>query len=136
MFPDPSLLKDYQMPTIKTNNVPRDILYPYQLTMIELAEFDYLIGHIAADASDELKQEAWCDSGATFVRYRGELYDLAEFIRIVPKGASDPNGFAHHDLDGSLAKWQGIRTDSYFSGLVLRYAGDDWESVVIGLLLC
>lgn len=121
------------VPTIRTNNVPRDILYPWDLSLAELADFDYLID-APDDATAEQLQELWCDSGAQFFRYRGELYDLSEFVRIVP--LSQQYGFEHGvSEDSPLLKWQGIRTDSYFSALVVRYANDD-ESLVVGLYLC
>ena len=56
-----------------------------------------------------------------FVNYKGYWYDLAEFIRI-------PDG------EGELCKWQGYSSDSYFSGVVIRYVEDN-ERVVMGTFL-
>lgn len=91
--------------TIVTNNVPRFTVDAYELTAAERAEFDYL---------DWSAIDAGTDS-ATFVRYRGELMDLGEFTVT--------------DLPG----WDGINTDTFFSGTVVRYVdADGGESVVVG----
>ena len=120
--------------TIRTNNVPRDVLNAWELTPKERAEFDYLDWGAIEEGSDS----------ASFVRYRGELYDLGEFIRIEPMGSSHigPMGCSYNmmERDNVLASWDGIRTDSFFSGLVLRWAKDecgrlDCERVVIGLAM-
>jgi hypothetical protein len=106
------------MTTIKTNNIPRPTIHRFELTEKESKEFDYL-------PEDE----------GTFFRYRGHVYDLGEFVRIVPQGVADPNGFAHHDRDGSLKGWHGIQTDSFFSALVIRYAeGGVYDDIVVGTL--
>src|SRR5262245_6086856 len=94
---------------ITTNNVPRDIIDSWQLTPREREDFDY-IDWTACDAGTD---------SASFVRYRGELYDLGEF-EVWDNPASPTRGV-----------WDGIRTDSFFSGLVIRYANDG-ESVIVG----
>ena len=116
--------------TIRTNNVPRDVLNAWELTPKERAEFDYLDWTAIEEGSES----------ASFVRYRGELCALDQFVRIGRFGESV--GAWHHCVhaDSPLAAWDGIRTDSYFSGLVLRWAKDEWgrldcERVVIGLAM-
>jgi hypothetical protein len=94
--------------TIKTNNVPRDIVEAYELTAAERAEFDYIDWH---------KIEAGEDS-ASFFRYGGEVYDLGEFMRW------DGVEFS------PLATWDGYQSDSFFSGLLVRYV-DDFERVIV-----
>ena len=118
--------------TIKTNNVPRDVINAWELTPTQRAEFDYLDWPAIDEGSDS----------ASFVRYRRDLYDLSEFVRIIPRsGQLGPIGFAHPVEDNSpLAAWDGIRTDSYFSGIVIRWHRDefgqsDYERVVLGLAL-
>ncbi len=99
---------------IITNNVPRDITYGYDLTNAERAEFDYY------DA-DELES-------ASFVRYRGIAYDLSEFmVWDNPASPTTPK-------DDPRLNWDGFRSDSFFSGIVVRYV-DDFERVVCGLVL-
>ena len=87
---------------IITNNVPRDVLLGDELTAKELEEFGYL------DA-DEI-------GGHSFFRYRGEVYDLGEFM-VAP---SSP-----------ISDWDGYLGDSAFSGVVFRYA-ENCERVIVG----
>jgi hypothetical protein len=86
--------------TIKTNNVPRDVLYWFDLSDKERKDFDYIKD----------------DESPTFFRYRGNVYDLGEFMR-----------HAFPDLSG----WDGYSPDSYFSGVVVRFV-DDYDRVVCG----
>lgn len=51
---------------IRTNNIPRDILWAGQLTEQELTEFDYLDEESLDDAS--------------FFRYKGNVYDLGQYF--------------------------------------------------------
>lgn len=83
---------------ITTNNHWHSFLSGYELTATERAEFDYLDD---IDAHD-------------FIRYRGEVYDPNEFICI------------DHNVGqfGDLSEWHGYRSDSYFSGLLLRISDD------------
>lgn len=118
--------------TVKTNNIPRDVINAWELTPDERAEFDYLNWNAIDDGTDS----------ASFVRYRGELYYLGDFVRIIPRsGQLGPIGWCHPVEDDSpLAAWDGIRTDSYFSGIVIRWYRDefghvDCERVVVGLVL-
>jgi len=120
------------MMTITTNNVPREVINGGELTQVERLEFDYMNWDAIDEGSDS----------ASFVRYRGELYDLGEFVRIIPRsGQLGPVGFCHPVEDNSpLAAWDGIRTDSFFSGIVIRWHRDEWgnsdgERVVLGLAL-
>lgn len=94
---------------VTTNGVPRDVVEAYELTAGEREAFDYL------DWSAVDRGEA----SASFFRYGGELHDLGEFSA----WASTP-----HE---SLRSWDGYRSDSFFSALVVRYV-DDCERVVVG----
>lgn len=120
--------------TIKTNNIPRALVQPWELSKAELKEFDYLLDNPESLDDSELEQ-AWMNSGAQFIRYKGELHDLSEFVRIVPPGGKSV-GFEHHDVSGHFNGWHGIRTDSYFSGLLVRWADDSGESVIVGRYYC
>ena len=93
---------------ITTNNVPRDILHPWDLTDKECAWFDY------HDFTDE-------NLDATFVRYRGVTYDLSDGFIATGGDIVNP------DFKG----WDGYMSDSFFSGIVIRYT-DDYEQVVMG----
>lgn len=109
------------------------VLRPWELTLEELAEFDYLLDN-AEDLDSGAFQQAWANSGATFFRYRDSLYDLGEFVRIVHPG-SNGGPFAHYDHGGKMRGWDGIAADSYFSGVVVKYIGDGSELLRVGLYL-
>lgn len=116
---------------ITTNNVPRPLLSGWELTHKERSDLDYL-----APADDE---NAWSEFVNQFFRYRGHVYSLDQFVRIIPRGESFPMGFQHYDHAGELSGWAGIQTDSFFSGIVIRYPADecghlDGESIVVGSL--
>ena len=98
---------------IITNNVPRDIIYAYELTDAERAEFDYL-DWAAIDVGGAM---------TAFIRYRGQLYDLGEFQTTSGLPEFSP-----------LRQWDGLLADSYFSGIVVRYC-DGFERVVCGTFL-
>lgn len=90
--------------TVKTNNVPRNLIYGYELSEKERKEFDYI-------AQDDIGTHE-------FFRYKGEVYDPSDFMR-----ASDMTG---------LGGWDGYASDSYFSGIVIKYADEHFETVVVG----
>lgn len=99
---------------IRTNNKPRHIVYGFELSDKEKQEFDYL--------GDDL-------DNAEFFRYKGQVYDLGEFVRIE---TTRTNAFTTvAEKDSPLAAWHGISSDSYFSGVVVKYT-PDYESVVVG----
>ena len=95
---------------ITTNHVPRATIDAWELTDAERAEFDYI---------DWPAVEAGSDS-ATFFRYKGHLYDTGDFMTTHGIGAPE-----------TFAPWDGYQSDSFFSGLLIRYT-DDNESVIVG----
>ena len=95
--------------TIYTNNVPRSILYGYELSPKEAAEFDYM---------DDIND-------GSFFRYKGQVYDLSEFMRV-----SDTMGDCHEFKD-----WHGYQGYSFFSGILVKYTADN-EQVIIGRWAC
>lgn len=102
--------------TIITNNVPRDILEGWDLSPSEREHFDY-IDWAAVERGEE---------SCSFVRYRGELYDLGDTEGRPP---------------AVLAGWDAYLSDSFFSGVVFRYARDDSgdldpERVIVGRYYC
>lgn len=96
--------------TIITNHRERPVVEAYELNRDEREEFDY-IDWPAVDRGE---------ASASFVRYKGELHDLGEFTH-----TSD----LHQAPE--LRTWHGYQSDSFFSGLVVRYS-DDFEYVVVG----
>ena len=93
--------------SIKTNNKPRDILQWNNLTVKERAEFDWL------------KTEAEQDE-ASFIRYRGWVYCLSEFMSLRITGTPE------------FKPWHGVHNDTYFSGVLVRYV-EHGEAVVCGM---
>ena len=89
--------------TVVTNHVPRPLLDSAELTPSEREKFDYLDWPALDEGTDS----------ATFFRYRGEVYDLAEF------------------MVGGEPGWDGSMADSFFSGLLVKIV-DDGESVIVG----
>ncbi len=77
--------------TIKTDNIPRDVLMGAELDDREKAEFDYY-------TIDELYD-------ASFFRYKGNVYDIGDFLH-APE---------------SLKPWHGSLSTSYFTGIVIKY---------------
>lgn len=98
---------------IRTNNHWRPLIYGYELSAKERAEFDYI------DA-DEI-------STHDFFRYRGIVYDPSDFMAIrevVPHPQRE--GWEH---------WHGYISDSYFSGILIRYS-EDFESIQVATFYC
>lgn len=96
------------MLTIKTNKHWRSPIYGYELTDKERENFDYL---------DDIDSQQ-------FIRYRGWVYDLGEFMRT-------PNNEPARQELNELSGWDGYLSDSYFSGVVIRYS-KDFEYIQVG----
>jgi hypothetical protein len=101
--------------TVKTNHVPRLVVDAYELRPAEREEFDYIDFHKVATG----------EATAEFVRYRGQLYDIGDFQYEggLAKGSSHP-----------FAGWDGFISDSFFSGILIRFVDDD--HVVMGTFYC
>lgn len=98
---------------IITNNVPRDVIYGYELTVEEQKEFDYL-NWDKPDQDNDIHN---------FFRYKGQLYDLEEF---------QPTTELHSPEVKELKDgWQGYQSDTFFSGTLIRYV-EDYERIVVG----
>lgn len=93
-----------------TNHVPRDVVEAWELTPAERLEFDYLPWEDIDNGN----------ASASFVRYMGETYDLGEFT-----------GTAGLPGDWLLDRWDGYLSDSFFSGVVVRYV-EQCERVIVG----
>lgn len=111
---------------IRTNNVPRDVIQAYELTQAERAEFDYVNWEGIDNGSDS----------AEFFRYRGQLYHLGEFSRVIPAGSTRCHPM---ECDApEFAGWDGYASDSCFSGMLARWARDengriDSERIIVGV---
>jgi len=98
------------MPVV-CNNVPRPIVDDYELTPKERSEFDYLNWAAIEKGEDS----------ASFFRYKGQLYDLNDFM-VVPRNLPEST---------ILKGWHGYISDSFFSGIVVKYCEDD-DHVLVG----
>lgn len=103
--------------SVTTNNVPRYLMDGSELLPEERRELDYI-----DDFDGEYQR---------FFRYRCQIYDIHEFVRIEARSrVTYP--FCHPvEDDSELLSWSGIQTDSHFSGIVVRYCGDT-ETVIVG----
>ena len=91
---------------VRTNNVPRWTCNWHELSDAEKAEFDYL--------DTEQRQD-----DATFFRYKGQVWDLGEFVRTEKGG------------DLRRAGWIGVSSQSAFHAVVVKLANDG-DQVVVG----
>lgn len=94
--------------TIKTNNVPRNMLYGYELPTKWRSEFDWL--------DDE---QFSCEN---FIKYKGYYYALSEFMNL------------HNTGTPEFKSWHGYHGDSFFSGIVIKLC--DNEQVIVGEYSC
>lgn len=98
---------------IKTNNVPKELLFFNQLNDKERAALG--------------KRE---DTNS-FFRLKGKVYDAGEFTQI---NSTHQEGYGHYDPQGRFKGWDGIDFDA---GVLIRYPRDkdnqiDPERVIIG----
>ena len=70
----------------------------------------------------ERKEFDYLEEGeGSFFRYKNKVYYLVEFARVDHTAIPD--------------KWHGYASDSYFSGVLVRYTSD-FESVIVGQYFC
>ena len=94
--------------TIKTNNQPRRLLSACEFSGAERTklrkQFDWM--------SDEE-----FDLNCSFFKYKGDYYNLVDFMRVDVANGSPFVG------------WHGYSSDSYFSGVLIKLCGED---VIVG----
>jgi len=88
--------------SIQTNRHDRLFLYGYELPEDIKTDYDYL---------EDLDSE-------NFIKYRGVYYSLSDFMRI-----------DHNAIDPDLAYWDGVHSDSFFSGVLIKLSncGDGYQ---------
>jgi hypothetical protein len=91
--------------TIVSNGQPRNIIDAYELSEEERKEFNYINWGEVSRGMD----------GASFFRYKGELYDLNQFERSIE----------------TFKDWDLFQSDTFFSGILVRYC-NDFEQVIVG----
>ena len=95
---------------VTTNNIPREVVYGWELSEKERAEFDYL------DFSEEGE-----GAYAMFFRYKGWVYHLGDAMRV-------------EEGDSLCKGWHGYFGESFFSAVVFKYHSDD--QVIVGHAFC
>ena len=104
--------------TIKTNNVPRDQLYWFDLTPKEQKEFDH-----------DMREEE------CYFRFKGWVYCMGNFMSLRNES------HCPHQGQDIFPGWDGYESDSFFSGIVIRYPRipqwrgepvEDVERVIVG----
>ena len=93
---------------IRTNHHWRQVVYGYELTEVQKADFDY----INADDFDM----------HSFFVYKGQVIDSGEVFAISHNMATSQPAFE---------AWHGYQSDSFFSGIVVKFS-DDFEEYQIG----
>lgn len=96
---------------IITNRIPRPLLCLSDLPAKARKDFDYIE----------------CAHQPRLVRYKGEWYDVWDSMRC--PGAEAPQA-SHHAFVG----WDGYISDSFFSGVLFRFADED--RVIVGRYYC
>lgn len=89
---------------IISNNQPRQIILGFELPKSKRKDFDY----IKSDEDFNNNQ---------FVQYRGDYYNLDEFMRI--------------ENNSELKNWDGYSSDTYFSGTLIKLC-EDGDFVIMG----
>jgi len=97
---------------VKTNRQFRSILNWWDLTEKEKREFDYFatVGVAVGEAS--------------FIRYKGSVYDLGEFQTTHGMPEFSP-----------LKGWHAYRSDCFYAGVVVKFSRDQ-ERVMCGTFYC
>lgn len=101
--------------TIKTNNHPRQLMSGLTL--------DLHVGERKAaqirEQFDYLNDEEF--ENMDFIIYKGYTYGICDFMR------------NNQPEDSPFSEWHGIKSDSFFSGVLLKYVADsDCNEVIIG----
>ena len=95
--------------TIKTNNRPRDLQTIWDFSIPQQVkirkQFDYY-------SEEELAE-------LTLFSYRDTIYNLNDFMRMEGSNPLKEQG------------WEGYSSDSYFSGVCVRFTNDN-EQVIVG----
>lgn len=87
-----------------SNYHARPTFYGWELTEKERKEFDYY-------NDEEIKT-------AEFFRFKGEIYDLAQFM---------------YDRQNHFHGWDGYMNDSFYSGVLVKYPDDpNTEGIIVG----
>lgn len=109
--------------TIKTNNKPYPLVCFHELPPTVMLDFDYI------DDEDDMYTER-------FVKYRGHWYDTRDVQGITVSKGMVLRGCMGWNMtvepDHPFADWSAVISDSYFSGVLFKFVGEDLDQVVCG----
>lgn len=86
------------------NNHDVPLIYWYELTNKEKSEFDYIENP---------------EDNFTGFKYKGDVYDLNDFMRI------------ENNAPAWIKKFDGYRGDSFFSGILVKYNEDNNDFIKV-----
>ena len=98
--------------TVKTNNVPRELIMGQYLDGFGSLRPDSLY-HQLRNEFDYLSEEEF--DNTEFFKFKGQWYSLDQFLRI--------------SQNTNFKGWDGIHSDSFFSGVVIKL---NYPEVVVG----
>lgn len=82
-----------------------------------------ITNNVPREIQDDWNEEG--DFNNSFVIYKGERYDLDDFM--------STSGINLTEKDFREQGWDGYISDTYFSGILLKWVpGTDWEEVIMG----
>jgi len=97
---------------VTTNNHDRQFLFGYEVPEEVKAEYDWL--------DDDSKHDNW-------IKFKGHHYHVADFMAV--------NNIVHNPNPPEWQEgWDGYRSDSFFSGVVIKIS-DDNETYRIGTFI-
>lgn len=119
--------------TITTNGIARELLNFWDLRAKEQAALLSEHGMTAEELSKMAESDEYHEVNLSwYFRYKGEVFNISDFIRISPPSANDPNPWVFRvaeDHPWVLGGWTGAHQDGSY--LLVKYK-DDGESVVVG----
>lgn len=101
--------------TVKTNNVPRECIMGQWLDGFGAMNPGSLYSKLR-EQFDYLTEEEFDETD--FFQYKGVWYSVSDFMRLDANSPFDNN------------RWDGYASDSYFSGVLMKYCYDG--TVIVG----
>lgn len=96
---------------IITNSKPRELVTFHDIPKKAQSDFDY----VTDDAQCEYR----------FIQYKGSWYDTYDTQRIGVDIGQFMGWAMAVEKDSPLSKWHAVISESYFSGVIFRFNGED-----------
>jgi hypothetical protein len=97
--------KNAKKPKIITNNQVREYLSANDVPQETLDWYDWL--------DDDAKTDGW-------IHYKNHWYHVSDFMRVSPRAPE------------WMQEWDGYNSDSFFSGVLIKYVDDGAYEYIIG----